>query len=300
MTIALFPGQGAQSSDMGRGLVDVSPEVFGAASDALGVDVAELCIEGKTGSADLASTRWAQPAVVVCSVAAFRALAGKIGSWVAAAGHSIGEYAALVATDTLDLPDALRLVGERAEATDEAGRTTPSGMAAVMRIEQDAVARICEEHGVALAADNGPGQFVVSGPDESLTAALEALDAAGAKCRRLDVSAAFHSQVMAPAADRLRSALDQTTFSAPRFEFWSTTTAGPLREPEEIRAALLDQLTAPVRWRETVDGLAKRIGKAFCDLGPGRVVAGLTKRIVEGADIRTTQDLLAPATGGST
>lgn len=299
MTIALFPGQGVQSSDMGRGLVEAAPEVFEAASDALGVDVAELCTEGQTGSADLSSTRWAQPAVLVCSIAAFRALAGKIGSFVAAAGHSVGEYAALVATDVLELRDALRLVGERAEATDNAGRSTPSGMAAVMRIEQDDVRRICDEHGISLAADNGPGQFVVSGPVDNLTAAIDAMSAAGAKCRRLDVSAAFHSPVMAPAADRLRSALDQTEFSEPSFEFWSTTTACPLRGPDEIRAALLDQLTAPVRWRETIDGLAKRIGNVFCDLGPGKVVAGLTKRLVEGAEIRTTQDLLVPATGGS-
>ena len=284
---------------MGRGLIEVAPEVFDAASEALGVDVSELCTEGKSGSADLSTTRWAQPAVLVCSVAAFRALAGKIGSFVAAAGHSVGEYAALVATDALELGDALRLVGERAEATDDAGRSTPSGMAAVMRIEEADVSRICEEHGVSLAADNGPGQFVVSGPLENLTTAIDAMSAAGAKCRRLDVSAAFHSPVMAPAADRLRSALSETEFSAPTFEFWSTTTAGPLREPEEIRTALLDQLTSPVRWRETIDGLAKRIGNVFCDLGPGKVVAGLTKRLVEGAEIRTIQDLLVPATGGS-
>lgn len=299
MTIALFPGQGVQSSDMGRGLVDAAPEVFTAASEALGVDVTELCTEGRSGGADLASTRWAQPAVLACSVAAFRALAGRIGEFVAAAGHSVGEYAALVATDALDLADALRLISERAEATDDAARQIPSGMAAVMRIDRDLVEAICEEHSVSLAADNGPGQFVVSGPVEGLDNAIAAATAAGGTCRRLDISAAFHSPVMAPAADRLSAALEQTNFSAPRFEFWSSTTAGPLRDPAEIRAALLAQLTSPVRWRETVEGLTKRLGDAFCDLGPGRVVAGLTKRIVRGATIRSTQDFLVAPAGGT-
>jgi [acyl-carrier-protein] S-malonyltransferase len=134
---------------------------------------------------------------------------------------------------------------------------------------------------------------------ERLDNAVEAASNAGGTCRRLDVSAAFHSPVMAPAAGPLKAALDETSFSAPSFEFWSSTTAGPVRAPEEIRKALLDQLTSPVRWRETVEGLAERIGNVFCDLGPGRVVAGLTKRLVKGATINTFQDFLVVPAGGA-
>src|SRR5688572_2980440 len=149
---------------MGRGVVDAVPEVFAEASDVLGVDVFELCAEGRSGSADLSTTRWAQPAVLVCSVAGFRALDAHGERFVAAAGHSVGEYAALVAAGVLSLEDAVRVISVRAQATDEAGRAEPGAMAAVMRIELADLEQICAQHGIALAADNGPGQFVISGP----------------------------------------------------------------------------------------------------------------------------------------
>lgn len=298
MTIALFPGQGVQSSGMGRGLVEAAPSVFETASGVLGVDVAELCLEGRSGSADLGTTRWAQPAVLVCSVAAFTALTRR-ESFTAVAGHSVGEYAALVASEALELPDALVLISARADATDDAGRALPGGMAAVMRIERDALEDLCAEHGASLAADNGPGQFVVSGPVDALERTIEAAGSAGAVCRRLEVAGAFHSPVMAAAAERLGAALDDVTFAPPTIELWSSTAAAPVSTPDEIRTALLDQLTSPVRWRQTIEGLAARVGAVFSDLGPGRVVAGLTKRIVKGAQIRTLDDLLVPAGGAS-
>lgn len=298
MTIALFPGQGVQSPGMGRDLPEAVPEVFATASDVLEVDVVELCREGRSGRADLQTTRWAQPAVLVCGVAAYTALAER-ESFVAAAGHSVGEYAALVASGALSLPDGLALIRERADATDEAGRATPGGMAAVMRIEKDALVELCTENGAALAADNGPGQFVVSGPAEALDRTIDAATAAGAVCRRLEVAAAFHSPVMAAAHDRLATALDGVSFAEPSIELWSSTAAAPVRSASQIRAALLDQLTSPVRWRQTIEGLAARLGATFGDLGPAKVVAGLTKRIIKGAEIRTLDDLLVPATGAS-
>jgi [acyl-carrier-protein] S-malonyltransferase len=234
----------------------------------------------------------------VCSVAAFDALSGR-ESFAAVAGHSVGEYAALVASQALELSDALVLIRERADATDDAGRASPGGMAAVMRIEKDALESLCAEHGAALAADNGPGQFVVSGPIEALERTVEAATSAGAVCRRLEVAGAFHSPVMAAAAERLAAALDGVTFSTPTIELWSSTAAAPVSTAEQIRTALLDQLTSPVRWRQTIEGLAARLGAAFSDLGPGRVVAGLTKRIVKGAQIRTLDDLLVSAGGAS-
>jgi [acyl-carrier-protein] S-malonyltransferase len=277
---------------MGAGLVDAAPDVFATASDVLGVDVVRLCLDGASGEADLASTRWAQPAVLTCGVAAFRVLSERGRSFDAVAGHSVGEYAALVAADALDLTDALRLVAERAEATDDAGRATPGGMAAVMRVERDVVERICAEHGVALAADNGPGQLVISGPTDALERAVAACKDAGAACRQLDVAAAFHSPVMAPAAERLAAAFSDVRLVTPRIAFWSSATAQPVSKPDEIRRLLLEQLTSPVRWRETVNALAQRVGSVFCDLGPGRVLAGLVRRIVKGAEIFTAEELV--------
>ena len=292
MTLALFPGQGVQAAGMGAALIDAVPDVFATASQVLGVDVVELCLEGSSGPADLNSTRWAQPAVLTCGVAAFRVLSERGRQFDAVAGHSVGEYAALVAADALDLTDAVRLVAERAEATDEAGRATPGGMAAVMRIDRDAVEAICARHGVALAADNGPGQLVISGPLDGLEQAVAACKEAGGTCRQLDVAAAFHSPVMAPAAQRLARAFADIRLVAPRIPFWSSATAQPVSRPDEIRRLLLAQLTSPVRWRETVTALAQRVGSAFCDLGPGRVLAGLVRRIVKGAEILTAEELV--------
>lgn len=297
MSIALFPGQGVQSPGMGSVLVEAAPDVFVTASELTGVDFAELCTDGRSGDADLSVTRWAQPAVLVCGVAAYRVLVERGESFTAACGHSVGEYAALVAAGSLDLADALRLITVRAEATEEAGRAAPGGMAAVMRVDGATVERMCSDHGVALAAENGPGQFVLSGPLTELEAVVAALNEAGAVTRRLDVSAAFHSPVMSAAAPRLTRALGDVAFSAPDLDLWSPTTAGPLRKAEEIRNVLVAQLTSPVRWRETVEGLAERHGTVFCDLGPGRVVAGLTKRIVAAADIRTLDALLVGTAG---
>jgi [acyl-carrier-protein] S-malonyltransferase len=277
---------------MGAGLIDAAPDVFSAASDVLGVDVVKLCLEGSSGPADLGSTRWAQPAVLTCGVAAFRILSDRGRSFDAVAGHSVGEYAALVSAGALDLTDALRLVAERAEATDDAGRAIPGGMAAVMVIERDAVEAICAEHGVALAADNGPGQLVISGPTDALERAVAACTDAGGKCRVLDVAAAFHSPVMAPAAERLAKAFADVRLVEPSIEFWSSATAQAVSKPEEIKRLLLEQLTSPVRWRETVNGLAQRVGSVFCDLGPGRVLAGLVRRIVKGAEIFTAEELV--------
>jgi [acyl-carrier-protein] S-malonyltransferase len=289
VTIALFPGQGVQAAGMDQGLHERTSDVFVLASDVLGVDVAELCSSGASGEATLASTRWAQPAVLVCSVAAFRTLGESVD---AITGHSIGEYAALVCAGALDLADAIRLVALRARVTEEAGKQTPGGMAAVMKIDREEVDRVCAETGIALAADNSAGQYVVSGAAEVLERALTAFSNTKAIARKLDVSAAFHSPVMRPAADPLRAALEDTAFATPTIELWSSTTAAPISDANEIRTALVQQLVSPVRFRETVTGASDRHGASFVDIGPGKIVGALAKRIVSGADVRFATELI--------
>ena len=279
---------------MDGGLHEGASDVFDLASEVLGVDVVELCSAGRSGEADLGSTRWAQPAVLVCSVAAFRCLGH---DFVALAGQSIGEYAALVSAGAIDLADAIRLVALRAKVTEEAGERTPGGMAAVMKIDREDVDRICAATGVALAAENSAGQYVISGAADVLDAALEAFSGTKAIVRKLEVSAAFHSPVMAPAKEPLRTALEDVSFSPPTIEIWSSTTAAPISDPAEIRTAFVDQLVSPVLWRETVAGASSKHGTtSFVDLGPGKVVGALAKRIVSGADVSFAADLLgAPA-----
>jgi [acyl-carrier-protein] S-malonyltransferase len=292
LSIALFPGQGVQSAGMDGGLAQAIPEVFDSATRVLGVDVAELCRTGHSGRAGLESTRWAQPAVLTCSVAAYQALAGRGERFMALAGHSVGEYAALVACGALELEPAVRLVAVRAAATADVAASVPGGMAALMKADAPTVARICEEAGVALAGDNATGQMVVSGPLDALEKAIALGGEAGAVCRRLDVEGAFHSPIMAPASDRLAEALDGVTINPPSIEFWSSTTATQLTDPADIRTALLDQLVKGVRWRETVSALAERHGSTVTDLGPGKVVGTLARRIVPNPEVRFAADLL--------
>jgi [acyl-carrier-protein] S-malonyltransferase len=292
LTIALFPGQGVQAPGMDGGLTDLSADVFATASQVFDVDIAELCREGRSGDATLGSTLWAQPAVLTCGVAAFRALTERGEAFTAVAGHSVGEYAALVTGGALDLADALRLIALRAKATEDAAQLNPGGMLAVMRIERGEVEAICERTGAALAADNSSGQLVISGSHDSLRKAQAAAEEAGAKCRTLEVAGAFHSPAMRPAAAPLSAALDEVRFSAPEIEIWSATTAAPINDRAQIKQVLIDQLESPVRFRETIGGASSKRGSSFTDLGPGRVVGALAKRVVKDADIKFIADLL--------
>jgi [acyl-carrier-protein] S-malonyltransferase len=276
---------------MEGGLLEEAGGVFEEATRVLGVDIVELCRTGTTDRASLASTRWAQPAVLTCGVAGFAALSGR-ERFTAVAGHSVGEYAALVACGAIGLADGLALISLRARITSEAASATPGGMAALMRIEPGALDAIRSRTGVALAADNAPGHYVISGPTENLTEAIRLIEEAGGKCRRLEVDGAFHSPVMASAKGALADALDSTKIVEPAIEFWSSTTASILTKPAEIREALVAQLTEGVRWRETVSGAAERHGTALLDIGPGKVVGALARRVVPAADIRYVADLL--------
>lgn len=289
--VACFPGQGVPTRALAAA-ADRAPEVIAEASDVLGVDMAELCREGRSGDAHLASTRWAQPALVACAVGSLAALEAREGPCDTVTGHSLGEYPALVAAGSLELADALRLVDARARAMDEAARATPGTMAAVIGCDPDRLAEICERAGVVVAADNAPGQQVVSGPLDAIAAATASLNQMDVRTIRLDVAGAFHSPAMRAAQPLLRAAVDGVPLRAPERTIWSPTLAAPVATPEAIRDVLVAQLTSPVRWRQTVDALWHAGARTFLDAGPGRVLAGLVRRIVPDAIVLAGADLL--------
>jgi [acyl-carrier-protein] S-malonyltransferase len=285
MTLALlFSPQGSQAVGMGRELADVSPAaraVYKAADAILGWPVAATCWEGPDER--LNDTRQTQPCLLATSVAAFRALEERTGIRPAVvAGHSVGEYAALVAAGVLELDAALRLVERRGALMAEAGRD--GVMSAVLGLERSTVDEIVSAAGrpteLVVANDNAPGQVVISGRREAVEFAEEAARASGARrCVRLPVSGAFHSPLMAPVAEALADAFRFETWGDARIPIVSNVTAEPLREAARIRALLAEQVRSPVEWvrsveRMTADGIATMI-----ECGSGAALAGMVKRI---------------------
>jgi malonyl CoA-acyl carrier protein transacylase len=271
----LFPGQGSHAEGMedpfrGHPLLERGLEL-------LGYDPFERLSEG---------TRYQQPALFLCSVAAWDtwrtgAEDEDAGEAIAAAGHSLGEYAALVAAGALQFDDAVTLVDERAAAMAEAGEQRPGGMIAVLGGESRGVRALADRHGLVVANDNAPGQLVLSGPVDALDAVEEvAREETGARARRLDVTGAFHSPLMEPAADRLRAALDHTPVSPMEIPVYSNGTAAPFGD---VRAELAENLLRAVRWRETLLALRAAGVERFVELGPGAVLTGLVKRTLAAA-----------------
>jgi malonyl CoA-acyl carrier protein transacylase len=243
----------------------------------LGYDPFERLSEG---------TRYQQPALFLCSVAAWDtwrtgAEDEDAGEAIAAAGHSLGEYAALVAAGALQFDDAVTLVDERAAAMAEAGEQRPGGMIAMLGGESRDVRALGDRHGLVVANDNAPGQLVLSGSVDALDAVEEvAREETGARARRLEVTGAFHSPLMDPAADRLRAALDRTPVSPMEIPVYSNGTAAPFGD---VRAELAENLLRAVRWRETLLALRAAGVERFVELGPGAVLTGLVKRTLAAA-----------------
>jgi [acyl-carrier-protein] S-malonyltransferase len=262
-TALLFPGQGSHAEGMEAPYREEAALVHGL--ELLDYDPFSRLAEG---------TRHQQPALFLCSVAAWESEAPEDA--VAAAGHSLGEYAALVAAGALDFEDALLLVDERAQAMDDAARRTAGGMVAMLGGDAGAVGRLAAELGLIVANDNAPGQVVLAGP---LPAVAEAADRAreetGARARRLDVSGAFHTPLMAPAKERLERALASTQVSEPGLPVYSNGTAAPF---SDVRAELAANLLRPVRWRESLLAMRAAGVERWVELGPGRVLTGLVKR----------------------
>lgn len=283
---AVFPGQGSQSTGMLTDLGDdhaVVRDTFQEASDCLDADLWSLCQHGPVEQ--LNQTEWTQPVMLAAGVATWRLLTQQTDARPAAvAGHSLGEYSALVAAGVLRFPDAVRLVAERARAMQAAVPEGEGAMAAILGLDDAAVKQLCADHagGEVLEAVNlnAPGQVVIAGSTAAVDRAVGAAKDAGAKrALKLPVSVPSHCALMRPAAERLQSALDATTFGAPEVPVWQNVTAAPADTAEAIKANLAAQLFRPVRWVETIQGLCGQGVSVQVECGPGRVLTGLAKRI---------------------
>lgn len=282
----LFPGQGSQTTGMGRALHEASPAcraVFEKADSALGSPISRICFEGS--ESDLALTENTQPALLTVSVASLQALrdAG-LGEPAAAAGHSLGEYSAHVAAGTLAFSDAVRAVRSRGRFMQDAVPVGVGAMAAVIGLEADRLGEICEEAAqgevVSPANLNCPGQVVIAGHAGAVGRAVELAKNAGArKAMPLPVSAPFHCSLMVPAAQRLRPVLEEIVFSDPSFPVYTNVAAEPVAGGNEAREALIGQVASPVRWIETIQAMAAGGIETFIEVGHGKVLAGLARRI---------------------
>ena len=292
----LFPGQGAQHVGMGKEAHDAFPAaaaVFAEADEALGFSLSELCFRGDEN--ELRRTENTQPAILTVSVALQRVLAGQgiEAKWMA--GHSLGEYSALVAAGSLELVDAIRLVRDRGRYMQEAVPDGQGAMAAILGVDDDVVIATCEEAStsgepVEPANFNSPGQVVVAGARAAVERAVQLAKARGARrALMLEVSAPFHCSLMAPARDRLAPDVRAIPFAAPRVPVVCNVDATPLSTAEEVRDGLIRQVTAAVRWVDNLRWLADAGAKTYVEVGPGRVLTGLAKRTLDSPQTRSVQ-----------
>jgi [acyl-carrier-protein] S-malonyltransferase len=281
----IFPGQGSQFSGMGKNLFDTNPlakNLFEQANDILGFSISNIMFTGSDEA--LKQTNITQPAVFLHSVIAYKTIEGATPDMVA--GHSLGEFSALVANGTLAFEDALKLVSIRANAMQKACDINPSTMAAVLALADDEVEDICaavqsETGEIVVAANyNCPGQLVISGSIKGIEIACERLKTAGAKrALVLPVGGAFHSPLMAPAKAELTAAIEATTFSTPTCPVYQNVVAKAVTNPLEIKQNLIDQLTGAVRWTQSVQAMVADGATNFTEVGPGKVLQGLVQKI---------------------
>ena len=281
MKAFIFPGQGAQFSGLGKDIYDANPKakaLFDNADRILGFDISRIMF---SGSADeLKQTNVTQPAIFIHSVAI--ALSQETQSPDMVAGHSLGEFSSLVANKTLSFEDALKLVSKRAQAMQKACELNPSTMAAILGLDDKVVEDICAsiDEVVVAANYNCPGQLVVSGSLKGIEIACEKLKSAGAKrALPLQVGGAFHSPLMEPAREELAASIDATHFDSPICPVYQNVNGLPSTNVSEIKKNLISQLTAPVRWTQSVQNMTKDGATIFIESGPGKVLQGLVKKI---------------------
>ncbi|HEX8562394.1 MAG TPA: ACP S-malonyltransferase [Flavobacterium sp.] len=287
MKAYIFPGQGAQFTGMGKDLYESSPpakELFERSNEILGFRITDVMFEGTPEQ--LKETKVTQPAVFLHSVILAKTMGAGFKPEMVA-GHSLGEFSALVANGTLSFEDGLRLVSKRAMAMQKACEITPSTMAAVLGLEDHVVEEVCASiDGIVVAANyNCPGQLVISGETSAVEKACEAMKAAGAKrALLLPVGGAFHSPMMEPAREELAAAIEATNFSQPVCPVYQNVSATAVSDPEEIKKNLIIQLTAPVKWTQSVRQMIEDGATLFTEVGPGNVLQGLVKKIDKEAE----------------
>ena len=281
MKAYIFPGQGAQFSGMGLDLFEKSAkaqELFEKANEILGFRITDIMFEGT--DEDLKQTKVTQPAIFLHSVILAKTLEDFQPDMVA--GHSLGEFSALVANGSLSFEDGLRLVSKRAAAMQKACEAEPSTMAAIMGLKDETVEEACNEIKEVLvpANYNSPGQVVISGSLKGVDQAVEKLQEKGAKrAIKLKVGGAFHSPLMEPAKKELEEAINETSFGKPVCPVYQNATAEPSDDPETIKENLIRQLTSPVKWTQTVEKMIQDGAESFTEVGPGKVLQGLIKKV---------------------
>ena len=282
MNAYIFPGQGAQFPGMGLDLYEqssVAKSLFEEANSILGFDITKIMFEGS--AEDLKQTNVTQPAIFLHSVILAKSMGEQFKPEMVA-GHSLGEFSALVANNTLSFEQGLKLVAQRADDMQKACVSTEGTMAAVLGLEDEIVESVCADiEGIVVAANyNCPGQLVISGAIESIHAACKHLKEKGARrALVLPVGGAFHSPLMEPAREQLATAIEQTTFNTPNCPIYQNVSANAVRDTAEIKTNLIAQLTSPVRWTQSVEQMIVDGAQHFIEVGPGKVLQGLMRKI---------------------